>query len=81
MFFIKLMQLISLANAAYYIGQDVNVDKSCFKGLSDLKCHTFNYRIVSSKNKMYKIRPGKYDTVYTLCLSKLIEEKCIKPKR
>lgn len=81
MIFIKFIQLISLASAAYYIGQDVNVDKSCFKGLSDLKCHKFNYRIISNKNKMYKIGPGKAETIYTLCASKPIEERCLKPKR
>ena len=79
--FIKFIQLIALANASYYVGQDVNVDKNCFKGLYDLKCHTFNYRILSVKNKVYKIGPGKAETIYTLCASKPIEERCLKPKR
>lgn len=82
MLFIKLLLLLPLASAsAYHVGQEVNIDKSCFKGLADLKCHKFDYRIISIKDKMYEIRPGKMETIFALCADKPVKEKCLKPKR
>ena len=69
--------VMTLTNSSFVYKDEVKIEKKCFVGLSDLKCETFRYMIISVKDGLYKIGPGKAETVYSLCIAKPIKENCI----
>ena len=71
-----LLLLISIVNASFHFKDEVKINKSCFINLSQLKCQSYKYMIISGKNP-YKIGPGKAETVPTPCIEFPIKEQCI----
>lgn len=73
---IKLLLLISVANASFHFRDEVKIEKKCFVRLAEFKCQTYKYMIISGKNP-YKIGPGKAETVPSVCIDNPILEHCM----
>lgn len=73
---IKILLLISIANATLHFKDEVKIEKNCFIKLTEFKCQIYKYMIISGKNP-YKIGPGRAETVPTPCLEFPILEQCM----
>jgi hypothetical protein len=73
----KLLLLISTASASFHFKDEVKINKSCFINLREFKCHTYQYMIREGKAGVYKIGPGRTETVPTMCIQNTVKESCI----